>query len=84
MSNYRTDSELSQLCSNATANEAIKVSNELWEVLMYAKRMSHLSHGAFDVTIGRVTKFMAPRARRQRELPSETATCRGIAIRWIR
>jgi thiamine biosynthesis lipoprotein len=70
MSNYRADSELSQLCSNATANEAIKVSDELWEVLMYAKRMSHLSHGAFDVTIGRVTKLWR-RARRQRELPSE-------------
>jgi len=70
MSNYRVDSELSQLCSNATPNEAIKVSNELWEVLVYAKQMSHWSHGAFDVTIGRVTKLWR-RARRQRELPSE-------------
>ena len=70
MSNYRADSELSQLCTNATKNKSIKVSDELWEVLVYAKRISHLSNGAFDVTIGRVTKLWR-RARRQRELPTE-------------
>jgi thiamine biosynthesis lipoprotein len=70
LSNYRADSELSQLCTHATKTESIKVSDELWEVLVYAKHISQLSHGAFDVTIGRVTKLWR-RARRQRELPSE-------------
>ena len=70
MSNYRADSELSQLCTNATKNKSIRVSDELWKVLVYAKRISHLSNGAFDVTIGRVTKLWR-RARRQRELPTE-------------
>lgn len=70
MSNYRADSELSQLCRLAKTDEAIKISTELWEVLVYAQRISHLSDGAFDVTIGRVTKLWR-RARRQRELPSE-------------
>jgi len=70
LSNYRADSELSQLCINATKNESIKVSEDLWEVLVYAKRISYLSNGAFDVTIGRVTKLWR-RARRLKELPSE-------------
>jgi thiamine biosynthesis lipoprotein len=70
MSNYRADSELSQLCTNATKTRSIKVSDELWEVLVFAKRISHLSNGAFDVTIGRATKLWR-RARRQRELPTE-------------
>ena len=70
MSNYRADSELSRLCTNATKNKSIRVSDELWEVLVYAKRISYLSGGAFDVTIGRVTKLWR-RARRQRELPTE-------------
>ena len=70
MSNYRADSELSQLCSTATKNKSVKVSDELWEVLVFAQRVSHLSHGAFDVTIGRVTKLWR-RARRQKELPTQ-------------
>ena len=70
MSNYRADSELSQLCTNATKNKSIKVSDQLWEVLVYSKRISYLSNGAFDVTIGRVTKLWR-RARRQRVLPTE-------------
>ncbi|MGY8732695.1 MAG: FAD:protein FMN transferase [Pirellulales bacterium] len=70
MSNYRADSELSLLCTNATKNQSIKVSEDLWAVLIYANRISSLSNGAFDVTIGRVTKLWR-RARRQQELPSE-------------
>jgi thiamine biosynthesis lipoprotein len=70
MSNYRADSELSELCTNAAKNNPIKVSEDLWKVLVYAKRISDLSNGAFDVTIGRVTKLWR-RARRQKELPSE-------------
>jgi FAD:protein FMN transferase len=70
LSNYRADSELSQLCSHATRNKSIKVSDELWEVLISARRISQLSNGAFDVTIGRVTKLWR-RARRQKELPTQ-------------
>ena len=70
MSNYRADSELNQLCNTAIKNKSFKVSDELWEVLVFAQHISHLSRGAFDVTIGRVTKLWR-RARRQRELPAE-------------
>ncbi|MBT4013957.1 MAG: FAD:protein FMN transferase [Planctomycetaceae bacterium] len=70
MSNYRADSELSLLCTNTTKNMSTKVSEDLWKVLVYANRISYLSNGAFDVTIGRVTKLWR-RARRRKEIPSE-------------
>ena len=66
LSNYRADSELSLLCRSTGP---VRVSDDLWKVLIYAEQISRLSHGAFDVTVGRVTKLWR-RARRQQQIPS--------------
>ena len=51
MSDYIDDSELSRVNRDAF-NEAVKVSDGLFEVLSAAKRYSEKSEGAFDVTVG--------------------------------
>ena len=51
MSTYRTDSELSQLNRNETT-DWVGTSEDLLEVLEEASRVSRLSDGAFDITVG--------------------------------
>ncbi len=51
MSTYEKDSELSLLNNNRT-DQCIPVSDELFKVLKEAIRISELSDGAFDITVG--------------------------------
>ncbi len=51
MSTYLSDSELSQFNRNQ-ATDWIDASQELVDVLKQAQRVSALTHGAFDVTVG--------------------------------
>jgi thiamine biosynthesis lipoprotein len=81
MSDYDPQSELSRLSATsattpgAASNDPpatavpVKLSDDLWTVLEYAADLSRKSDGAFDVTIGPLTKLWR-RARRQNELPS--------------
>jgi thiamine biosynthesis lipoprotein len=53
LSDYKQDSELNRLCR--THGEAVHVSIDLFRVLEASMRLSALTDGAFDVTIGPVT-----------------------------
>ena len=68
LSDYRADSEVNRLCQSAPHKEFVSVSHELFEVLRAARGVSVQSGGAFDVTIGPVTRLWR-RARRRKELP---------------
>lgn len=65
-SDYDENSEVSRLSD--AGNGA--VSDELWEVLEYSLDVSERSEGAFDVTVGALTKLWR-KAFRQKEFPSE-------------
>jgi len=67
MSDYDSDSELSQLCATGGSDQ---VSEDLFVVLRAAKHYSMISDGAFDVTVGPMVRLWR-RSRRQRELPKE-------------
>jgi thiamine biosynthesis lipoprotein len=69
LSNYQPDSELNQLCRHSPQQGAIPVSLDLWHVLRTADALSRRTDGAFDVTIGPLTKLWR-RARRRHELPA--------------
>tara|TARA_R100001143_G_scaffold63575_1_gene72193 strand:+ start:4326 stop:5351 length:1026 start_codon:yes stop_codon:yes gene_type:complete len=56
MSNYIADSELNQLSRLSGSNEPMIVSEPLFEVLSASKEISVLTNGAFDVTIGPLSK----------------------------
>ncbi len=55
LSDYKPDSELNRLC-RAPHGTTTKLSSDLFTVLTVAQRLSLLSRGAFDVTIGARTR----------------------------
>ena len=67
-SDYIPDSALRQLTDKAVVNQRIQPGAELWEVLLLAQQLSKKSKGAFDLTIGPLSKFWR-KAFRQGEFP---------------
>jgi thiamine biosynthesis lipoprotein len=79
LSDYEADSELSKLSETSVVTKdksgpysAVKVSDDLWTVLAESQAISRESEGAFDVSIGALTKLWR-RARRWKELPEAEA-----------
>ena len=68
MSDYDSDSEVSRLSRTAATKVSMPLSNDLFKVLTAAKTLSGQTDGAFDVTIGPLTKLWR-RARRRGEFP---------------
>ncbi|MCC6460363.1 MAG: FAD:protein FMN transferase, partial [Saprospiraceae bacterium] len=67
-SDYQPESELNRLSDCAGQPEGLVVSAELEDILRRARRFSRASDGAFDVTVGALTRLWR-RARHQQELP---------------
>jgi thiamine biosynthesis lipoprotein len=81
MSDYQADSEVMRLCDQPFGTP-VPVSAELFDVLQRARKISQLSDGVFDVTVGpyiRLWRF----ARKRKVLPThaEIATARA-AVGW--
>lgn len=66
MSDYLPESELNVL--SKTHNEWVKVSPDLWNVLLQARQISKYTRGAFDVSVGPIVRLWR-RARRKQVLP---------------
>jgi thiamine biosynthesis lipoprotein len=67
LSDYREDSEISRLAQRA-GGPAVPASRDLFAVLSAAQELALRSDGAFDVTVGPLTRLWR-RARRQGMLP---------------
>jgi thiamine biosynthesis lipoprotein len=68
MSDYRADSELMRLCEKPVG-QPVPVSADLFEIMQQAQKISELSDGAFDITVGpyvRLWRF----ARKRKALPT--------------
>jgi len=81
LSDYQADSELMRLCDQPFGTP-VPVSVELFDVLQRAQRISQLSDGAFDVTVGpyiRLWRFA--RKRKVLPTPAEIAAARA-AVGW--
>ena len=72
LSDYREDSELSRLSARAGGEAWAPVSDELWFLLTTSKQIAILSDGAFDPTVGPLSKLWR-KAFRQGEFPDTTA-----------
>lgn len=68
LSDYDSASELNRLSAQAPTARPVSVSGDLWRVLSAAQELSRRTDGAFDVTVGPLTKLWR-RARRRKELP---------------
>ncbi|MCE9526959.1 MAG: FAD:protein FMN transferase [Planctomycetales bacterium] len=70
LSDYDSESELSRLSAGSPSADPVKVSDDLWKVLLASQALAARSEGKFDITIGPLTKLWR-RARRQKELPTK-------------
>ncbi len=78
MSDYRPASELMRLCAKA-GGEPVPVSPELFCVLEKAQKVSRLSDGAFDVSVGPVVRLWRL-ARRSQRLPDPEQLAQARAL----
>jgi thiamine biosynthesis lipoprotein len=78
MSDYREDSELMRL-ARAGVSAPFPVSNDLYDVLAKSVRISELSHGAFDVTVGPLVELWR-NARKTGRLPDASELARARAL----
>jgi FAD:protein FMN transferase len=78
LSDYRDDSEISRL-SREAVRRPFRVSDDLFRVLEAAQGLAVRTNGAFDITIGPLSRLWR-RARRQIEFPStdEMAAARAV------
>jgi FAD:protein FMN transferase len=67
LSDYKQTSELMQLCQKA-GGPPVAVSDDLFRVLEYGQVVSQISDGAFDVSVGPLTKLWRL-SRRTHQLP---------------
>jgi thiamine biosynthesis lipoprotein len=68
LSDYDPDSELSRLSRTSGSGRAVKVSDDLWNVLERSQKLAAQSRGAFDVTVGPAVNLWR-KARREHKLP---------------
>jgi FAD:protein FMN transferase len=82
MSDYDTDSELSRLSRTAGEGQAVRLSPDLWHVLLRAQRIAEETDGAFDVTVGPVVSLWR-KARREKQLPRADLLASALnAVGW--
>jgi thiamine biosynthesis lipoprotein len=78
LSDYRDDSELSRLTA-APPGVPVALGDDLFRVLDAAQSLAARTDGAFDVTVGPLSRLWR-RARRQIELPSPTDLAAARAV----
>jgi thiamine biosynthesis lipoprotein len=80
VNNYDPDSEISRLSSQV--RQKVRLSPDLSAVFRHARRWHEISDGAFDVTIGPLTRLWS-QARRDRRLPvAETLDAARSRMGW--
>ena len=77
LSDYQSDSELNRLSRTAPSDRFVPISSELGDVLRTSQWVSCRSGGAFDVTVGPLTKLWR-RARRKKQLPSRARLAQAL------
>ena len=85
-SDYDPQSELRRLCRTSSAGHPVRVSSDLWRVLVRAQELAARSGGAFDVTIGPVVRLWR-NARRTKELPAPESLAEArsrVGYQWMR
>lgn len=77
LSDYRADSETRQL-SELASQKPVSVSAPLWSVLLQSEKWYQLSDGAFDSSLGSLTKLWR-RYRRRQQVPPQDLVQQALA-----
>ncbi|MGY8770681.1 MAG: FAD:protein FMN transferase [Pirellulales bacterium] len=78
-SDYLADSEVNQLCQASPMTQPVAISKDLDCVLREAQQISRLTEGAFDVTIGPLTKQWR-RIRRRKNMDQASLDEAKVAV----
>lgn len=78
LSDYRGDSELNQLCRHFPPGTDVTISQDLWRVLRLSQEVATQTGGAFDVSVGPLSRIWR-RARRQGHLPTPQTLAEALA-----
>ena len=70
-SDYVENSEINRLSASAGTGQKIKVSPEMWRLIVVSQKIARRSEGAFDLSIGPLSKLWR-RAFRQTQFPAMT------------
>ncbi len=74
MSLYKDDSEITKV-NRAAGKQAVRVSPEMIEAVQAARRVSEMTHGAFDITIGPLVVLWQMRLK-EGKVPSDNEIAR--------
>ncbi len=81
LSDYRMESELMRVCQ-ASGGPPIRVSDDLFRILVQADEIATLSNGAFDPSVGPIVHLWRE-ARRTGERPSKATTAEAMCrVGW--
>lgn len=76
-SDYLETSEINRLCKTAGSGVFIPVSPQLYEILLLSKTAAEKSNGAYDITIGPLSRlWRSARKSKRFPLPGEVQTAR--------
>ena len=81
-SSYKDDSELSRLNQQAPT-QWVAVSDELFDLLLKARRVSELSEGAFDITFASVGRYYDYREGKSPDDATVEAAVKAINYRYV-
>ena len=79
---YIKDSEISLLSESSYSGKKIKLSDELFEVLKYSKSLAFKTDGAFDPTIGQLSRLWRI-SRFRKNLPTDKSLLRALSLKGI-
>lgn len=77
LTDYDPDSELMKLCRNAKVGAPVKLSDDLFNVLAASEDVNLFSDGAFDPTIGVLSKLWR-QARKTKSIPENKQIRRAV------
>ncbi|MEM8523454.1 MAG: FAD:protein FMN transferase [Bacteroidota bacterium] len=86
LSDYLSNSEVNQLSQRAGSGKWIEVSDDLWAVLSFGKKVSKQSRGRFDMTIAPLSKLWR-KAFRQQIFPKKEqlkAAKKLVNYKWLK
>ena len=78
LSDYKSGSEMSRLCATAPHDDPVEISNRLYEAIRHSQTMHEHSNGAFDITIGPLSRVWRTSRKRNR-LPTDDKVNEALA-----
>lgn len=83
MSDYLPESELNRLCALAGTGKKMTLSRDLWDILNISREYSVKSGGAFDITIGNLSRLWR-RGRHLQQIPDSARIRDALALTGYR